>query len=536
VVVAKGTRSAEDEHRTSARAAGASEASTQVNEVVPSRRSEAYGSLPTASAELESDLPSGTVVCGKFQILGAQRSAGDERAFKALHLGTGRRVELRLLPEGASASSPEAERMLRAARAAGRAPHSNVLNVVDSGLDQEQRPFVVYEQFAGVPCSELLARRGPCEVAAAAEIVAQLLDGLSALHARGVYHRQIRPESVLVDGSNEELRVKLIGLGYSVAHGREAEAAELPKGQLRYLAPEARRGEASASVGVDIYATGVLLRYLITGDAAPSAELPPAVERTVASALADEPEERFQSADQFRTAVSALRGGSQRESLLPSGSLQSDLRFLLRRRDAAERERAHVQTRVMQLEQGRFELYPVLLLIESLYARLGAFGWSLLTSQLPLIEDLLPAAGKGPELAQRGVPASLITDMLRAADSASGNGNLRSLLELGEELARRGLGRLCAALPAQLTPESLVPCVPALWRSLLRDGEVVLGEDSAGSARISVRNQLGASLEISAFFASLLRGQLRLLSTHGEVNLIASQALGDSADVYLLSW
>jgi hypothetical protein len=75
-----------------------------------------------------------------------------------------------------------------------------------------------------------------------------------------------------------------------------------------------------------------------------------------------------------------------------------------------------------------------------------------------------------------------------------------------------------------------------LWRSLLRDGEVTLSEDASGSARAAVRNQLGASVEISALFASLLRGQLRLLSPRGEVNLIACQALGDSADVYLLSW
>jgi hypothetical protein len=513
----------------------ASEASTEGPG--SSTRSDAQGSLRVDSVELDSELlPNGSVVSGKFRVLGALRVAGDERAFKALHLSTGRRVELRLLPEGVSANSPEAGRMLRAARAAGRAPHSNLLNVVDSGIDIGQRPFVVYEQFAGVPCSELIARRGALPAQLAADVVAQALDGLSALHARGVYHRQLRPENVLVDGGSEELRVKLIGLGYSAQQGKEAEAPELPRGALRYLAPEARRGEVSASVGIDIYAAGVLLRFLITGDAGPTLELEPAVERVLSGALAEDAEERYQTADQFRGAVSALIGPSQRESLLPAGSLQSDLRFLLRRRDAQERERAHIATRVTPVDQGRFELYPVLLLIESIYARVGAFGWSLLTNELPMIEELLPSAGHGEVLAQRGVSAALVTDMLRAADAAAGRGNLRSLIELGEELARRGLGRFCAALPANLTPECLVPCVPALWRSLLRDGDVTMTEDPTGSARIAVRNQLGASIEISALFASLLRGQLRMLSQHGEVNLIACQALGDNADVYLLSW
>ncbi|HEX5656096.1 MAG TPA: hypothetical protein VFX59_02830, partial [Polyangiales bacterium] len=286
--------------------------------------------------------------------------------------------------------------------------------------------------------------------------------------------------------------------------------------------------------GIDIYAAGVLLRYLVTAEAGPTVELEPALEQVLARAVADG-EERYESAEQFRSAVSVLVGPSQRESMLPAGSLQSDLRFSLRRRDAQERERAHIATRVTPVDQGRFELYPVLLLIESLYARLGALGWSMLTGELPMIEELLPSAGHGEVLAQRGVSAALVTELLRQADVASGRGNLRSLIELGEELAKRGLGRFCSALPAHLTPECLVPCVPALWRSLLRDGEVTLTEDS-GSARISVRGQLGASVEISALFASLLRGQLRLLSERGEVNLIACQALGDSADVYLLSW
>lgn len=529
VVVAKGPRVAENR--------GAPARAAFTDEPDSSTRADAQGALRVDSVEPSSDqLPNGSVVNGKFRVLGALRGAGEELAFKALHLSTGRRVELRMLPPGVAASSPQAERMLRAARAAGRAPHSNVLNVVDSGIDDDQRPFVVYEQFGGVPCDELLARRGPLPVAIAADIVAQALDGLSALHGRGVYHRQLRPENVLVDGGAEEPRVKLIGLGYSALSGKELDAPELPKGSLRYLAPEARRGEVVASAGIDIYAAGVLLRFLLTGDAGPSSGQQPVIEQLLVSALADDREERFQTAEQFRGAVSALITTGARESILPVGSLLSDLRFMLRRRDAQERERGQLATRVTPADPGRCELYPVLLIIESLYARLGAFGWSLLTSELPAVEDLLPSAGHGEQLMRSGVSSTLVTELLRQADIAAGSGKLRSLVELGEELTKRGLGRLCNTLPLQLTPESLVPCVPALWRSLLRDGDVVLSEDPGGSARVAVRNQLGASVEISTLFASVLRGQLRALSPHGEVNWIACQALGDSADVYLLSW
>jgi hypothetical protein len=485
---------------------------------------------------VSSSVPNGTVIHGKFRVIGARRQTGDELAFKALHLGTGRRVELRLLPEGVAAKGPEAERMLRAARAAGRAPHSNVLNVVDSGLDAEQRPFVVYEQFAGVPCTDLVARRGCCELLVAAEIVGQVLDGLSALHARGVIHRQLRPEHVLVDGSAEEVRVKLIGLGYSLTRGKEGSAPELPRGYSRYLAPEARRGDAVATAAVDIYAVGVLLRFLLTGDAAGDAELPAPIERAIARALSDDPDQRFQSAEQFRACVSAIAGPSARESLLPSGSLLSDLRFMQRRRESAQRERALTGTQECEVGEGRLELYPVLLIIESLYARIGALGWSALMTAVPEVEQLLPAAGLSAQLKEEGVDAALVEAMLHEADAFSGKGNLRLLADLGEELARRGVRRFCSALPQQLTPECLVACVPVLWRSLVREGEVTVSEENNGSARLVVRGQGRPSLELSALFAGILRGQLQLLGPHGDINLLASEALADGSDVYVMRW
>lgn len=475
--------------------------------------------------------PGGDVIVhGKYRVLGPGRALGDELAYKALHLGTGRRVELRMLPAGDEPKSPEAARLLRAARAAGRAPHPNVLNVVDSGHDLEGRPFVVYEQFAGVTCDELVERRGPCSVQVAADVMGQLLDGLSALHARGVVHRQLRPEHVLVDGGAEDLRVKLVGLGYSAQS--EHDAPELPRGFSRYLAPEARRGVETCTPRIDIYAAGVLMRFLLTGDPALEHELEPEVERAVARATALDAEERFQSAEQFRASIAALSGPTTRESLIPSGSLVSDLRFLDKRREALLESGANPAPE----GEGKLELYPVLLVIESLYARLGAAGWSALVRELPEVERLLPAAGKSAHHRSRGVSSALVARMLKLADVHAGRGALRVVSELGEELARRGLRRFCAALPVQLTPECLVACVPNLWRSLVREGEVWTLEQNSGGARVGVRGQRGASLELTALFAGILRGQLRMLSPHGEVNLHAAQALGDGADVYVLTW
>jgi hypothetical protein len=155
---------------------------------------------------------------------------------------------------------------------------------------------------------------------------------------------------------------------------------------------------------------------------------------------------------------------------------------------------------------------------------------------VPEIEQLLPAAGRGAQFRDEGVSALLVARMLGKADELCGKSNLRLVVELGEELARRGLDRFCAALPAQLTPGVVVACVPVLWRSIARGGEALQIDQRNGTARLSVRMESGASLELSVLFASLMRGQLRLLTRDGEVNLIAAQALDDGADILVLHW
>jgi len=522
--VAKGSELADDDLAKASPVARAALASGERASGSPQPR--------TASARPASN--EAGILHGKFRVLGLRQTLGDELVYKALHLGTGRRVELHMLAQGVAAQSPQAERMLRAARAAGRAPHSNILNVVDSGLDAEQRPFVVYEQFAGISCRELVAERGPCDLRLATEIIGQVLDGLTALHERGVYHRCLRAEHVVVDGGVDDLRVKMSGLGHAGLRNREDEAPALPRAYSRYLAPEARRGEGTLAPAIDIYAAGVLLRFLLTGEAGLDAELPPQIELAVARATAEDRDERFQTAEQFRACLSAITGPTTRASIIPSGSLLSDLRFMVQRRSASEQQDG--ASLAASGDGGLLELYPVLLVIEALYARIGADGWRALLAHVPELEQLLPAAGNSQRFRTKGVASSLLRAMLGHADELSSRGNLRLVAELGEELARRGLGRFCAGLPAQLTPEGLVACVPALWRSIAREGEVVLIEQRTGLARLSVRAQRAPSLELSALFAGLLRGQLRMLAPEAEVNLLASEALGEGADILVLSF
>jgi hypothetical protein len=242
------------------------------------------------------------------------------------------------------------------------------------------------------------------------------------------------------------------------------------------------------------------------------------------------------------TLIPEQDGAEQQPGVDP---LFQDLRHMQQRRErdsgvgvasTGESRTGESRTGESRTGESRMELYPVLMMIEAIYARLRAAGWKLLCDELPEVENLLPGAGNGSHYRSDGVSAELVTNLLHTADRLGGQGDLTWLTEIGEALVKRGLARFCPQLPAQLTPDSFVDCVPQLWGNMARHGEVVVLERGPSGARVAIRAQIRPSLEVCAVFAGMLRAQLRLLASHCEVSTIAAQALGDAADIFVLSW
>jgi hypothetical protein len=470
------------------------------------------------------------IVGNKFRMARQLCVHDDEVVYDAIHTGTERRVRVHMLPRKELAKSPLVERMRRAARAAGRVPHPHVLGVVDSGVDPLGKPFLVYEYFGSTSLADWIAQEGPQPMDVAARIICQVLDALAALHRGGVVHRSLKPENVLIERNGAELRTKLTGFGWAVVQGKFDDAPALSRSFSRYMAPEARRDAHASGPALDLFAVGALMRFLLTGDPAEPA-MDARAERAIARACAEDPTERFPGAEPFLSTVATLMpeaGGAEPQPGVDQ--LFQDLRHMQQRR---ERDSG---VGIAATGESRMELYPVLMMIEAIYGRLRAAGWKLLCDELPEIENLLPGAGHGNHYRSEGVSAALVENLLQAADRLAGQGDLTWLTEVGEALVKRGLSRFCPRLPAQLTPMSLVDCIPELWANMARHGEVVVLERDQSSARVAIRAQTRPSLEVCAVFAGLLRAQLRLLAEPCEVSTIASQALGDAADIFVLSW
>lgn len=131
-----------------------------------------------------------------------------------------------------------------------RLRHPNVVRAYDFGC-HEGRPFYTMELVEGVSLREFLPGAGPAVVGV---IAMQLLDALTALHARGVVHRDVKPDNVLVVGQGTAALARLIDFGLSVRVGSRGK----PAGSLPYVAPEVARSRP-VDGRADLYSLGVLL-------------------------------------------------------------------------------------------------------------------------------------------------------------------------------------------------------------------------------------------------------------------------------------
>lgn len=181
-----------------------------------------------------------------------------------------RKVALKVLPPEDGVDERRRKRFLREARLASSLNHPNIVAIYDVG-HAEGLDYIAMEQVRGETLRERL-QRGPLGMAAAREIVRQLLSALSAAHAAGITHRDLKPSNVMV---TEAGLVKVLDFG--LAQQEEALTGDETRTQLTavgavvgtygYMAPEQFLGE-HADARSDVFSFGVLWFELLSGESA----------------------------------------------------------------------------------------------------------------------------------------------------------------------------------------------------------------------------------------------------------------------------
>jgi len=193
------------------------------------------------AADDSDDAAVGELIGGRYRVEGELGRGGMGVVYEAVQEPLGRRVALKLLRRELAEDPNFAARFRREAELAASLGHANIAQVTDFGVD-EGRPFLVMDLLIGESLAELLAREGMLSEPRAAFIAAQMLDALSAAHARGVIHRDLKPDNVFLSQiSGVRDVVKLLDFG--IAHSGGDEGMRMTRtgqvlGTPAYMSPE----------------------------------------------------------------------------------------------------------------------------------------------------------------------------------------------------------------------------------------------------------------------------------------------------------
>jgi serine/threonine-protein kinase len=276
-----------------------------------------------------SDTLINTLFDGRYRIMRKLGTGGMANVYLAEDQELGRRVAIKILDDRHAGDEQFIERFRREAKNAASLSHPNIVSIYDRG-EAEGTYYIAMEYLDGRSLKELILSRGPAPVNVAIDYTRQILAALRFAHRHGIVHRDIKPHNVLVDA---EGRLKVTDFGIARAGASQMTEAGSIIGTAQYLSPEQAKG-APVDQTSDLYSVGVLLYELLTGTApfsgdtpveiamkhlssvpeppsAHRAEIPHDLDLVVMRALAKDPSERYQSAEEFDADLArVLRGAS----------------------------------------------------------------------------------------------------------------------------------------------------------------------------------------------------------------------------------
>lgn len=250
-------------------------------------------------------LAPGTILRGKYQIVGKLDESGDAELYEAREVAGGARRAVKLLRERTAPSAAQLDQLRREtmAASAGEPVHPGIARVFDLDATPDGSLFLVTELLRGQTLARLIAA-GPIALTDVAIIIEAIALPLDDAHRRGLFHGELTPETVFVldAGADSHALAKLLDFGVAGIRAQAGGAARATP----FLAPERQPGrQGPIDERGDVYSLGAIAHAMIT-------VAPPAVAAAVTRAMSREREARFGSvlelARALRTAVSPARG------------------------------------------------------------------------------------------------------------------------------------------------------------------------------------------------------------------------------------
>ena len=260
---------------------------------------------------------------GNYRLIERIGIGGMGEVWRAEDTNLLRHVAIKILPRQLAADAEWKERFLREARAIAQVNHPGIATIY-SIAEHEDTLFMAMELIEGEPLSHRIAQ-GPLTPADAVRVAAHVADGLAEAHEKGIVHRDIKPDNILV--SNKVVKILDFGIAKQIGGTADPSLTQggIVIGTPHYMSPEQALGRA-VDARTDVFSLGVVLYEMLSGqkpftgeaatqvllqivmneprDIAQAApEVTPALARIVRRCMQKQPDDRYQSCQELRKAL-----------------------------------------------------------------------------------------------------------------------------------------------------------------------------------------------------------------------------------------
>lgn len=301
--------------------------------------------------------------------------------YRAIDQRTGHNVAVKVLRPEFNQDAEFVSRFQREAEAASKMTHHNIVNLLDVGMDGDNR-YLVMEYVQGKTLKELIKEKGRLSPQVAAQITIRILSALQHAHQNGIIHRDIKPQNILVHADGH-IKVSDFGIA-RMANSSTLTKGDSVMGSVHYFSPEQASGQV-AGVTSDLYSVGVVMYEMLTGHVpfdgdspvavamqhlharpAPienfAPDSPPAINHVCMMAMEKNPKYRYQSAREMAAELRmALEGRAEKMQprvvdkpiVPPAAPVPSP--------KAEDTGRHHAQRRAARKHQGLWVLFTLLM-------------------------------------------------------------------------------------------------------------------------------------------------------------------------------